>query len=1075
MEKSFQKGSITMKTMNLNKPQDKLLFELKERAKELNCLYLVQETLLEQKEDTSILLNDIISVIPDGFQFPEICVARIAYENYFAESPNFKTTPWVISSNIEFQDRIVGKLEIFYLEERPQSDYGPFLKEEQRLIDSITNQIGSYFFHRQLKAVFEENKDYSLEQKYNWWILMEMLHKTNPQLLIRIAKKMVTYLVWKGIREANDLYEYFAPLDDDQDYFKETNYPHKSRKVVNTMEIISKVIKLNNEYLSENEIFENVTRWIKEDQSGFMVHILGNLASTFEEISTVIERYHFLKNQGLELSDIRYNHFKTTLIRRLLSDDPTFVNIAKQVIRIDDFHELINQTVYPHQSHGKYGGKSAGFLVSKYILKRSKQSDQSIRDIRYPKTWYILSDGIMSLIRYNQMEDITEQKYKSIEEVRKEYSYVTHVFKNATFPPELTKSLSAMLDDFGEVPLVIRSTSLLEDRPNAIFAGKYKSLFIANVGTKSERMEELINAITEVYASTFGPDPIEYRMKRGLVDSNEEMGIMVQEVIGKKIGQYFFPAFAGVAFSHNNYRWSNRILLEDGLLRLVPGLGTRAVDRLSDDYPVLISPGKPNLRVNASNDEIIRYSPKFIDVIDLENRVFKTVKLRDLIKEHGSQFPIKELVLSEISHGMIQRIRPFGSDFEKGSFIVSFDGLINDTKFVKQIKGAMDILENEFGYPVDLEFVHNGEELYLLQCRKQSNSIVRHPGKIPSNIPPRDVLFTAEQYISNGTISNINHIVYIDPEKYSSVETIEDLRNIGTCVGLINDLLPKRQYILMGPGRWGSRGDIKLGVSVTYSQICNTAMLIEIARQTKDYVPELSFGTHFFQDLVESNILYLPLYPDNDGIVFNEDFFNNTNNLFPDLLPKYAAYKNVIKVIKLSEYDKDKIVNVVMNEEKNMAVAYLSEDIIKEMEGSTAERDITKEYRTLDKDFHWKWRLSMAQQIAGELDAKKFGVVQFYIFGSVKNANSAPKSDIDILVHFRGTSNQKEQLMNWLDGWSRSLDYINYLNTGFKIGGMLDVHIITDEDIENRTSYAVKINAISDAARPLEMGELLNV
>jgi pyruvate,water dikinase len=1059
--------------MDLNIPQDKLLFELKERAKELNCLYLVQETLLHHKEDTSILLNDIISVIPDGFQFPEICVVRLSYENFVALSPNFVTSPWVLSSDIEFQDRIVGKLEVFYLEARPNSDLGPFLKEEQKLIDSITNQIGSFFFHRQLKAVFKENKDKDLKQKYNWWILMEMLHKTNPQLLIRIAKKMVTYLVWKGIREANDLYEYFAPLGE-QDYFKETNYPHKSNKIINTMEIISKVIELNNLYLSENEIFENVTRWIKEDQSGFMVHILGNMASTFEEISSVIERYHFLKNQGLELSEIRNNHFKTTLIRRLLSYDPLFVNIAKQVIKIDDFHDLINQTVYPNKSHGKYGGKTAGFLVSKYILQRSKQSNKIIKNIKFPKTWYILSDGILSLIRYNQMEDITEQKYKSIEEVRKEYSYVTHVFKNATFPPELSKGLSAMLDDFGEVPLVIRSTSLLEDRPNAIFAGKYKSLFIANVGTKNERLEELINAITEVYASTFGPDPIEYRLKRGLIDTNEEMGIMVQQVIGKKIGPYYFPSFAGVAFSQNNYRWSKRIKLEDGLLRLVPGLGTRAVDRLSDDYPVLVSPGKPNLRVNASNEEIIRYSPKYIDVIDLEERVFKTLKIRDLLKEYGQQFPAKQLVLSEIAHGMIQGIRPFGSDFEKGSFVSTFDGLINETDFIKQIKGAIEILENEFDYPVDLEFVHDGEDLYLLQCRKQSHSIARKAGNIPTNIPVKDILFTAEQYISNGTISNINHIVYIDPEKYGSTETLEDLRNIGICVGKINDLLPKRQYILMGPGRWGSRGDIKLGVSVTYSQICNTSMLIEIARKTKDYVPELSFGTHFFQDLVESNIHYLPLYPDNHGIIFNEDFFDESENIFAKLLPKYAQYEDIIKVIKLDNSDQKKIVNVVMNEEKSMAMAYLSENNLEDNTNISDEHISREEHRTFDKDFHWKWRLSMAQQIAGELDAKKYGVVQFYVFGSVKNATSGPKSDIDLLIHFRGTSKQKDQLNNWLEGWSKSLDYINYLNTGHKIGGMLDVHIITDEDIEKRSSYAVKINAISDPARPLEMGELID-
>jgi len=495
-------------------PQADLLYELKERAKELNCLYLVQEILNQKQDDSSILLNDILDIIPGGFQFPEICKVNLIYEKYTATSPDFEKSPWMINSEILFQDQVVGKLEVYYSEERPECDYGPFLKEEKRLIDSITNQVGSYFFHMQLKEVFEEKKVHSVEQKYNWEILMEMLRKTNPKLLVRIAKKMVTYLVWKGIREASDLYEYFAPFDGEQDYFKETNYPHKANKYVDPMEIISKVIQINNRYLSETEMLENVSQWIKEDQSGFMVHILGNLGSTFEEISSVIERYHYLKNQGLELTNVRKNHCKVTLIRRLLSDDPDFVNIAKRFMKIDDFHDLINNTIHPTNSHGKYGGKSAGLLASKYILKRSQQSDEYAHQIRIPKTWYITSDGVLSLIKYNQMEDITEQKYKTIEEVRKEYSYVSHVFKNATFPPELSKGFSGMLDDFGEVPLVIRSTSLLEDRPNSIFAGKYKSLFISNQGTKSERKEELLNAITEVYASTFGPDPIEYRMER---------------------------------------------------------------------------------------------------------------------------------------------------------------------------------------------------------------------------------------------------------------------------------------------------------------------------------------------------------------------------------------------------------------------------------------------------------------------------------------------------------------------------------------------------------------------------------
>ncbi len=170
--------------------------------------------------------------------------------------------------------------------------------------------------------------------------------------------------------------------------------------------------------------------------------------------------------------------------------------------------------------------------------------------------------------------------------------------------------LSAALDDFAGVPVIVRSSSLLEDRVGSAFSGKYKSLFLANQGTKKERLAALLDAVAEIYASMFGPDPIEYRQERGLLDFDEQMGILIQEVVGTRNGKYFFPAFAGVAFSKNEFRWSPRITRDDGLVRLVPGLGTRAVDRTSDDYPVLIVPGQPELRVNVAVDEIIRYSPK---------------------------------------------------------------------------------------------------------------------------------------------------------------------------------------------------------------------------------------------------------------------------------------------------------------------------------------------------------------------------------------------------------------------------------------------------------------------------------
>ena len=188
-----------------------------------------------------------------------------------------------------------------------------------------------------------------------------------------------------------------------------------------------------------------------------------------------------------------------------------------------------------------------------------------------------------------------------------------------------------VVDDFKDRPIIVRSSSLLEDRVGSSFSGKYRSLFLANQGSTQERLDALRDAVAEVYASTFEPDAIGYRSERGLLDFAEEMGVMIQEVVGNRVGDYFLPAFAGVAFSLNEFRWSPRVKREDGLLRLVPGLGTRAVDRTSDDYPVLIAPGQTDHRVNVTADEIVCYAPKKVDVINLRTNSFETIGIRDLL------------------------------------------------------------------------------------------------------------------------------------------------------------------------------------------------------------------------------------------------------------------------------------------------------------------------------------------------------------------------------------------------------------------------------------------------------------
>jgi pyruvate,water dikinase len=916
---------------------DSLLHDLRERAKELNCLYEVQELLGNSGITIDEILEGIIRVIPPGWQYPDVCQAEIVYDGKTFRSPGFRASPWVQSADIVVQDERIGRISVYYSEERPRSDEGPFLKEERKLINTIAEQLGFYILHEQLKHVFQEQLQSERIHKSEWVVILDLLKRTDPDLLMRITRKMINYLGWNGIKEVEGLLEQ-SSLAYGGGSSQEENRPYQGEAANSLLEITDQVFEIASEHLSRQAILDNIQRWSREERVRFLVDVLVNPNSSLAELSSAIERYQLLSSQGIELTDSREKWFRVSLIRRVVSNHPQYVRIAKEYIGIDDFSDFMRRLIFPVGSHGLLGGKSSGLFLAAQILRRAGRSQEILRQVKTPKTWYVTSDSVFHFMSYNDLEDHIEQKYRDLAQVRQDYPYIIHVFRNSPLPPEIVKGLSLALDDFGDVPLIVRSSSLLEDQTGAAFAGKYKSLFIANKGTKDERLGALMIAITEVFASMFGPDPIEYRIEHGLIDDHEEMGILIQEVVGTQVGQYYLPAFAGVAFSNNEFRWSSRIRREDGLVRLVPGLGTRAVDRLTDDYPVLISLRQPSLRVNATVDEILRYSPKKIDVINLESRSFETVDASTILRSLGDRLPLSHELLSIFENGRLRRPMTWGIDFEGSECVVTFDGLFSRTPFIRQLQTVMSTLQDALGYPIDIEFAHDGTDFYLLQCRSQSHGEDSMPPMMPRHLAADDVVFTANRYVCNGIVTGISHIVYVDPQKYAGLQGSQELLSVGRIIGRLNQMLPRRRFILMGPGRWGSRGDIRLGVSVSYSDINNTAMLIEIARSQKDYVPEPSFGTHFFQDLVEASIRYLPLYPDEPGIVFNERFFTGQTNILGDLLPEFGPMAGVVRVVDVPAASGGRHLQVLMNAETEEAVAFLSDTSVEIARGKGGAR-----------------------------------------------------------------------------------------------------------------------------------------
>ncbi|HRP01293.1 MAG TPA: PEP/pyruvate-binding domain-containing protein [Candidatus Kapabacteria bacterium] len=1046
------------------------LFEIKDYSdiekNEMIILYQLDK-LINENDNLSVFISKVIN------SFPSICTNTGSFyikfnlfeKEYTAPGTNYKNLVKVFYQDLEFNDEYFGFMEIFSIDpEVYQLD-----EDNKLLVKKVADKLNHYLMYKFLKAQNESGDKLDLHSmmKTEWEIILDIIRKTDQNLYSVLSRKMLNHLFTKGIHESQELYKKMGTdlsIENSNNLF--VNRPSKKTVMMQSFKFGDEIYIIASRYFTDEEILNKIQKWINEEKTHYLIKLLANSNVSMNDISDAIRKYHNINpNFDNSLTPTGLGII-VALIRRFLTDSLEFIDIAKSFSDVEDFYTILQKTIFPPDSHGKLGGKGSGIFLARKIIEKSTEYSNTLASVKYPKTWYITSDGLYNFMYYNNMEDVVEQKYRDIDEIRKEYPFIIQAFKNAQFSPDIINGLNSALDDFGDNPIIVRSSSLLEDRIGAAFAGKYKSLFLANQGPKRQRLEELMDAISEVYASTFGPDPIGYRSERGYLDFNEEMGILLQEVVGQKVGKYFFPAYAGVAFSHNEFRWSPRIKREDGLIRLVVGLGTRAVDRVGLDFPILISPGSPNLRVNQTYLEVLNYAPKFIDVIDLVENSFITMPISKLIDEIGNDFPQINNIFSIVDGQHIKTPVGLGIDTTKDDIVVTFDKLVQKKTFIEQIKAMLFELSDKFEGPVDLEFACDGKNLYLLQCRPQSSSLDFQSAIIPPDISNSKIVFTANKYISNGKIGDITYIVYVDPNKYKYMENLKDLQDVGKAVGLLNKRLPKKSFILMGPGRWGSRDDIRQGVKVTYSDIHNTAILIEIAKKRDGYAPDLSFGTHFFQDLVEAGIKYIPLYPDEETNMLNEKFLLNAENTLERFLPEYAHIADVLRLVNIREVTGGQVLKVLLNADEDRALAYIT-DRVNNIHYSHDSNLTVSLANTYDEPLQWRKR--MAESIALKLDGDRFNVKGVYLYGTVFNETAGPNSDIDILVHFDGDEEQRNELLLWFEGWNLCLSHINYSRTGYELNHFLDLAILSSEDIEEHKYYNDLINPANNTSIRLRM------
>lgn len=1044
--------------------------QLKEREKELNCLYGLTKIVRDKGISIDDALTNILKLIPPSWQYPKITCARVKIDGKHVETSNYKETKWKLSSPIKVNDEIIGNLDIYYLEKKPDADEGPFLKQERWLIEAITDLLGRFFEERKIKEELEENrkkldhvekimkkdlgtngKQETPSEKQDWEVIIGLLVKTDPRILLRITRKMIYHLYPYESKQINYLFSNICPIDRDaaSQQWCGINMPNPRQDIESLKQVQNYVFELARKHLSPEEISNLFQTWMKQDKTRPLLLTSQKTGVPLVEITNELIRFYDKADELTVLAPEDEMSIKTALIRRFFTDRLEYVNVAKNFIEVKDFVPLLKHVIGPAQGAGKLGGKTSGVFLAKKIIEKEKEKNEYLQEISFPKSWYVSSDTTQNFIHYNDLDEVFHHKYLNPEEIRQEQLFLEQIFKNAVFQPEIVEGFRRILHDLEGKPLIIRSSSLLEDSFGAAFSGKYKSLFVPNTGTEEERLEALTNAIAEVYASVFGPAPIEYRRERGLLDFSEEMGVLIQEVIGTKIGPYFMPSYGGVAFSRNEFRWSPRIRRKDGVIRIVPGLGTRAVDRVGNDYPILVSPNRPELQVNPLVNEKIKYSPQFMDVINLETGAIETVNGIDVFKKYGESFPGLDGIVSVQKEDHLSIPQKMIFDPAESDMVVTFDGLFEKTPFLKQIKALLQVLEENIKTPVDIEFASDGKTLYLLQCRPQSQLLDIKRKPIPKNVPRNHKLFSANKYVTTGQIEHIEYIVYVIPEKYAALETREQMQQVAEIIGKLNSGLPRRKFILMGPGRWGSRGDIKLGVPVQYGDINNSSLLVEIAKEKGDYTPELSFGTHFFQDLVEADIKYLPLYPDQPDVIFNESLLLSSKNYLEQNLPNNRDMlnnmKEVVLVIRVDEIIDGGTLSVIMDGEVGNALAFLN------------------------PPDHWSWRMKKTHEIAGALDPLAYGVKALYIVGSTKDGSAGPASDIDLIVHFEGSEEQKEKLIDWFEKWDKRLREENKERTGIDSDEILDIHFVTDEDIKQNTAWATHIKSNYESARKIPL------
>lgn len=601
-------------------------------------------------------------------------------------------------------------------------------------------------------------------------------------------------------------------------------------------------------------------------------------------------------SDGSEPIDEEGRLLKENIMRCLLGNEPTRFALCQKYFTMKDLMDIKNREI----GTGCIGGKAAGMLLARNIL-RDEAPELYSTCIEPHDSYYIGADLFYT---YGVQNGLWSSRIRMIEasDYLEQSKTIRELLLNGTFMPSIKEQFISMLEYFGQSPIIVRSSSILEDGFGNAFAGKYESVFCPNQGSLKERYEVFERAVKQVYASTVNPDAIMYRAERHLLDRDEQMALLVMRVCGDVHGDYYYPHIAGVGHSKNLYLNKQNSSSENkGMLRLVFGMGTRAVDREADDYARLLNMDAPTAPPMVAYGDEYKYSQHKMDVINLKSNEFETINVAGIDKRDIKADPS---LFMELDYPTAARLREMGLSAADAPDILNFRKLLGKTDFTSVMTEAMRILEEKYNYPVDIEYACNFDEegnyrVNLLQCRPLQTRGIGAAGVMPK---VKQLYFRTEGNFMGGNVClPVRYAVMVRVEPYLALPEQRKYQ-VARKLGELNSLLRDEHTILLGPGRWGTTTP-SLGVPVHFMEINRFDCIAELAYSSHGLRPELSYGSHFFQDLVEAGTFYVALYPGEEGCVLDEALFEECENVYSKLIRLVPgdAMSEVIRVFDLGE------------------------------------------------------------------------------------------------------------------------------------------------------------------------------